>query len=419
MTGEEARVLDAIDRSWMLALLQRLVRIPSVGGEEGPAQDAMALAMTSIGLDLDRWETDVDELGRHPDFSAEVERRTIDGLVGRLGPGKGGRTLVLNGHVDVVPPGDLSEWSDSPWGGRFDGSRVYGRGSVDMKGGLVSALGALKAIQDTGARIDGSVLLQSVVGEEDGGAGTLAAVLRGHTGDGAVVMEPTRLAVVPAHAGSLSFRIHVRGKGSHGALRLEGVSAVEKLSPVLDAIRGLEEHRNAEVLDPVLRRLDLPYPISVGVVRAGTWASSVPDSLVCEGRYGVMPGEALADARDTFELAIRRGVAGDPWLSDNPPVVEWWGGVFRPASTPLHDPLVSCVTEAATDALGHAPDVAGLPCGTDLRHLVHVGDTPGVLFGPGDLRLAHAPDEAIVVDEVVEAARVLALTVLRFCSELP
>ncbi|NNM34845.1 MAG: ArgE/DapE family deacylase [Gemmatimonadetes bacterium] len=416
MTGHEAQVMDAIDGGWMLETLQRLVRIPSEGGSEEPAQDAMARLMTSIGLDLDRWEGDVEDLRGHPDFSAEIERTTIHGLVGCLSGGGAGRTLVLNGHVDVVPPGDVTEWSDSPWSGRFDGSRIHGRGAADMKGGLVSALGALKALQDAGAPVGGTVLFHSVVGEEDGGAGTLATVLRGHRGDGAVVMEPTGLAVVPAHAGSLSFRIRIRGRGAHGALRLEGVSAAEKLGPLLGALRALEQRRNKSAPDPIFETMDLPFPISVGTVQGGSWASTVPDSLVCEGRYGVIPGETLADARREFEEAVRNGVAEDPWLSSHPPSVEWWGGVFRPVSTPVDDPVVTCVGQAAADVLGHPPVVTGLPCGTDLRHLVHAGETPGVLFGPGDLRLAHAPDESVALSEVVAAARVLALTILRFCA---
>lgn len=416
MTGSEARVLDAIDVPWMLNTLQGLVRIPSVGGAEEAAQEAVAAAMASIGLDVDRWEADVGELRQHPDFSAEIDRDRVRGVVGRLPSSGSGKILVLNGHVDVVPPGEPEEWSDSPWSGRFDGSRVHGRGSADMKGGLVSALGALKAIRDSGARVAGPVLFQSVVGEEDGGAGTLAAVLRGHTGDGAVVMEPTGLAVVPAHAGSLSFRIRIKGRGAHGALRRTGVNAVDKLEAVLDALRVLEERRNADVADPVFQKLELPFPISVGTVRAGTWASTVPDSLVCEGRYGVKPRECLEEARRQFEDAVRQGAADDPWLAAHPPLVEWWGGVFRPASTPVDDPVVSCVRGAAATVLGRPPEVVGLPCGTDLRHLVHVGGTPGVLFGPGDLTLAHGPDESVSMHEVVEAARVLALTILRFGS---
>ena len=416
MTIEEARVLQAIDRDWILATLRHLVRIPSEGGSEEPAQDAMAHVMKSLEMELDRWEADPKELSRHPDYSAEVERESIHGLVGYLEGTGGGKTLVLNGHVDVVPAGDPDTWSRPPWSGDFAGGRVHGRGSADMKGGLAAALGAVKAIRDAGAGIRGRVCLQSVVGEEDGGAGTLATVLRGHTGDGAVVMEPTRLAVVPAHAGALSFRLRIQGRGAHGALRLEGVNPVEKLAPVLDAIRLLEERRNGDGSDPALKSLDLPFPISIGTIRGGTWASTVPDSLVCEGRYGVAPEEDLDDARREFEAAIRKGVSGDPWLSVHPPHIEWWGGVFRPASTPPDDPIVHCVGGAAAQVLGRPPEVQGLPCGTDLRLLVHAGGTPGVLFGPGDLRLAHAPDESVPLNEVVDAARVLALTILRFCG---
>ncbi len=416
MTQDEARVVQAIDREALLVSLQRLLRISSHGGDEEAAQAAMADEMDSLGLDLDRWEVDGEELRGHPDYGAEIDRDTVTGLVGCLEGVADGPTLVLNGHVDVVPPGDPADWLHHPWSGHFDGERVYGRGSADMKGGLAAGLAALRAISDTGVKIRGRVLMQSVVGEEDGGVGTLATILRGHTGDGAVIMEPTRLAVVTTHAGALSFRIRIRGRGAHGALRMEGVSALDKLFPVLEALRRLEERRNADVSDTVLARLPLPFPISVGTVRGGTWASTVPDLLTCEGRYGIVPGETLDHARAEFEAAVMDVVAGDGWLSAHPPEVEWWGGVFRPASTPLESPIVRAVREAGRDVLGKPPVVAGLPCGTDLRLLVNTGGTPGVLFGPGHLSDAHAPNESVDFGEVESAAKVLALTVLRFCG---
>ena len=241
-----------------------------------------------------------------------------------------------------------------------------------MKGGLCCALFALRAVRDAGVRLRGRLSVASVVGEEDGGTGTLATILRGHTADGAVVVEPTMLHVVPAQAGSLMFRLVVHGLSAHGCVREEGVSAVEKFLPLLAALRRLEAERcgaadgDAGVAGPVtpvagdphsplFAGYRLPWPIEVGTVRAGDWASSVPDTLVAEGRYGVAVGEDVAAARRTFEAAIARAAAADPWLAVHPPEIVWWGGRFDPAVTDPADPIVAVVTGAAADATGAAP----------------------------------------------------------------
>ena len=160
----------------------------------------------------------------------------------------------------------------------------------------------------------------------------------------------------------------------------------------------------------------LPWPIEVGTVRAGDWASSVPDTLVAEGRYGVAVGEDVAAARRAFEEAIARAAAADPWLAAHPPDVEWWGGRFDPAVTDLADPIVTTVCAAAADVAGAAPPVEGVTYGADMRLLVNVGGIPTVLFGPGDVRVAHMPDECVPIDDLRTAAKALVVTTLRFCG---
>ena len=304
--------------------------------------------------------------------------------------------------------------------------RVYGRGAVDMKGGLCCALFAARAIRDAGLRLRGRLSIASVVGEEDGGTGTLATILRGHTAHGAVVVEPTRLRVVRAQAGSLMFRLTVRGRSAHGCVREEGVSAVESFVPLLLALRRLEAERcgvqdgaaavAGDPRSPLFAGYRLPWPIEVGTVHAGDWASSVPDTLVAEGRYGVAVGEDVAAARRAFEGALERAAAADPWLSGHPPEVEWWGGRFDPAETDPADPIVRAMTGAAADVMGSAPPVEGVTYGADMRLLVNVAAIPTVLFGPGDVRVAHMPDEHVPVDDLRAAAQALILTALRFCG---
>jgi acetylornithine deacetylase len=416
LSPREKRVLEKIDPDGMLAFLGELVAIPSEGGAETPAQERVAEWMEENGLEVDVWELDLEGLKTHPAYSAEIEREEALGVVGVIDGRGGGKTLILNGHVDVVPPGDPSLWGFSPWDGSVVDGRVRGRGSLDMKGGLACALFAAKAIQDAGVRLRGRLVLQSVVGEEDGGVGTLAAVMRGYRGDGAIIMEPTGLAICPAQAGALNFRITLRGRAAHGCVRDEGVSALEKLFPLYQELLALEAERNHNAGGALFRAYKNPFPLSVGRVEGGDWPSTVPDWIRVEGRYGLKPGEEEAEARSAFQRALDRGSAGDPWLRANPPELEWWGGRFLPATTPAEHPLVTQLAEVVEDTLGRSPMLEGVTYGSDLRHLVLEGNIPTVLFGPGDIRCAHTVDESVSVKDLDHTIRTLAVMALRFCG---
>lgn len=424
LTPTEARVLAAIDMEGLLDTISRLVAIPTDRGRETPAQERMAEWMAQAGMNVDVWEIDFEELAAHPRFSIEIERGRSLGVVGALGradtdrrEGRSpARSLILNGHIDVVPAGDVSRWTVPPWQGTIRDGNVVGRGALDMKGALCCGLYAARAIADAGVELDGQLLLQSVIAEEDGGAGTLAAIQRGYTADGAVVIEPTCLSLAPAQGGALNFRIHVRGRSAHGALRTEGVSAIDGFIPIYRALQGLEARRNSAVADPLFAHYEVPFPLCVGTLRAGEWASNVPESLCFEGRYGVAVGEEPAEAQAMFEDAVAAAARSNSWLERHPPEVEWWGGQFHPAATDPSDPIVRTVADAFRDIEGREPRVEGMPYGADMQLLVNVGHTPTVMFGPGDVRNAHRPDEWVPIAELETVTRTLALTALRFCG---
>ncbi|MEN9936609.1 MAG: hypothetical protein RLZZ387_3188 [Chloroflexota bacterium] len=418
MNATERRVLDALDMDGLVAFLCELVAVRSLDGtpEESAAQELVAAQLRRGGMDVDTWEIDFTTLQRHRAFSAEVERPRGLGVVGTLGEDRGGRSLIFNGHVDVVPAGDLSLWTYDPWRGTVANGNVYGRGALDMKGGLTCGIFAAKAIRDAGVRLRGRLMVMPVIGEEDGGCGTLAAVARGYRADGAVVVEPTEMKVSPAQAGAMNFRVTVPGASAHGCVREEGVSAIEKFVPVHAALLSLERERNARARDPLYARYALPYALSIGTLRSGEWASSVPESLVFEGRYGVAYGEDMGAARVELEQAVARAVEADPWLRSNPPVVEWWGGQFAPARTAVEHPVVRTVADAFADVTGAAAVYEGMTYGADMRLLANEGQTPTVLFGPGDVRNSHRPDEFVPLADLEAVARSLALTALRFCG---
>lgn len=417
LTDQETRVVQAVDQDGLLQALRELVAIESWNGNETPAQNLMARWMGEAGLAVDRWEIDQDELVGHPGYFTEIPRDRPLGVVGTL-EGKGdGASLILNGHVDVVPPGDAALWSHPPFEAVTEDGRVYGRGALDMKGPLLAALFALRAIHGVGVRLRGKVFLESVVGEEDGGMGTLATLLRGYRADGAVVMEPTGLAIAPALGGALSFRVRVPGQAAHGCVRYEGVSAIDNFIPLYRAIQELEATRNQALGgNPLFSDYPIPFPISVGTIRGGDWASSVPDHLAFEGRFGAAPGEDLKEARKILEDTVLEAGRKHPWLRDHPPRVEWWGQQFEPAFISGNHPLVTVVAGAAEAVLEQPAPLQGMTYGADMGLLVNHGGIPTVLFGPGDIRRAHQPDEFVEVEELMVAARSLAVTVMRFCG---
>jgi acetylornithine deacetylase len=420
-----ASVLAAVDarQGETLDLLDRLVRIPSTGGSaaECEVQHVVAEVLHADGFDVEIWPLDLAELTADPDFPGmEVERHEAYGVVAtRSGHAPDlGRSLLVDAHTDVVPPGDLAQWTGDPYELRRverDGrDLLLGRGTCDMKAGLVASIVAARALRAAGVRLAGDLTIAPVVGEEDGGLGTFALLRRGVTADACVIPEPTDLDVVPANGGALTFRLRIPGRAVHASRRTEGVSAIDKLVPTLAALEALESRRNADV-HPLMRRWRLAYPLSIGTVHAGDWASTVPDLLVAEGRLGVALGESVADARAELEAAVAELGAGDPFLRDNPIVVQWWGGQFAPGSSE-DDELVERVRRVHTLAKpGARPqEVYGAPYGSDLRLLApHL---PVLQYGPGDTRTAHAPDESVPVEDLHAATRALALLYVEHCG---
>jgi len=415
MDQRESRALEAVDLDGLAATLCELIAFRTCNGQEVEAQQRVAALFDEAGLATDCWEIDLDTLRQHPDYGAEIERNRALGVAGRTGRGDG-PALILNGHIDVVPAGELSRWTVPPWQGTVREGRVYGRGAADMKGGLCCALYAARALRQAGVELNGSVTIQSVAGEEDGGMGTLAAIDRGYRADAAIILEPTRMIVAPAQAGALSFRITIPGRAAHGALRTEGVNPLDKFGLVYQALGALERRRNERLRHPLFADYEIPYAICVGKATGGIWASTVAESLVLEGRYGVAVGEGIESARSELETAIGEAAAVDPWLREHPPRLEWWGARFAPAAVSVEHPLVSSLSDGFRAVTGQAPHIQGMPFGADMHLLVHQGGIPTVIFGPGDIRQAHAPDEFVSLAELETVTRTLVLTILRFCG---
>ncbi len=414
MNAAEKRVLEAIDTDALVKYLCQLISEPSVGGHETSAQMNIAAEMRKIGLDVETWDVDFEAARKRSEYSMPISRSEGIGVLGSYG-GKA-RSLIINGHIDVVSPGDESKWKHPPWRGTVDSGRVYGRGSTDMKGGIVAALYAIKAVKDTGAPLRGRVMLETVIGEEDGGIGALDAVLRGYRADAAIVPEPSELCVVPAHAGVMAFRVTVQGKAAHASLRTDGISAIDKFLPLYVALKRLEDERNARIKDPLYSMFDIPSPLSIGKIVGGEWPGTVPENLYFEGRVGVHTDETCDAVKAQLETAVAKAAKDDPWLRDHKPVVDWNGYRFDPAKIPVDHPIMETVKTSYHDISGKEPRVEGRTYSSDMRLLVNIGKTPTMIFGPGELREAHTSNESVSIASLEAAAKTYALTIMRWCK---
>jgi acetylornithine deacetylase len=414
-----ARIVAAVDRrrEELTALIRDLVQIPSQTGSEAAVQEVVAGRMRALGLETDVWEPDPAQLAPYAahvgDFASFAGRPNVVGT--QRGAG-GGRSLILNAHIDTVEPGDPARWTHPPFAAEVAGGRLYGRGACDMKAGLATHLTALAALQDAGLRPRGDVIVESVISEEDGGAGTLATILRGYHADGAIITEPTNLTVVPAQGGSLVFRLHVPGRSAHACVRDEGVSAIEKFAVLHRALLAFEAERNEAIDHPLYADIANKVPINIGIVRGGSWPSSVPEWLIAEGRAGLVPGEDVATFAAEFVATVDRAATGDDWLRDHQPRVEWFSGQFAPAEIAGDSPLVEAISRAHRAVTGTNPERTGVTYGADMRHFLLFGNMPCLMYGAGDVRLAHFTDESIALDDVMTATKTIAAAIAAWCG---
>jgi acetylornithine deacetylase len=357
----------------MFADLRELLEIRSEGGTPGEeqAQQWVAHKLQSWGWDVEIHLDDPADHTNHPDYPGmEVERTAVISVVGRP-PGSNGSILLL-GHTDVVPGGPpVTVTTDV----------VSGRGSVDMKSGVVAAMHAAKAV-------GGDVAVCTVSGEEDGGIGAFLALQHGLTAKRCLIPEPTDLALYPANAGSLTFRVTLSGVAAHGARRWEGRNALDGIPEILRRLRHLEAARS-RTAPSVLASWPIAYPISIGRVEGGDWASTVMAQVHLEGRYGVALEESVDEAMLAFEDALA-GTGAE---------VDWFGGRFASAGIDVDHPLVQDVAAAHAAVTGTPAQILGSTYGSDLRQLVHAG-IPTVLYGPGDPVRAHSDSESVPVAQV-------------------
>ena len=411
--ADVALAVERVDALWpsYRNSLRDLVRTPSLLGEETVAQHVVAGLAERAGLEVEVWDVD-------PAALAEDERYApVDGadavrpnVTARL-PGRGdGRSIAVSGHIDVVPVAPRDRWTHDPFGGDIVGDRLFGRGALDMKGGLVAGLLAVHAVREAYGALAGDVVVESVIEEECSGNGTLAARRHGPPVDAALIPEISGEDVQVANTGVVWFELTVTGKAAYVGLAGESVNAVDVAMDLARALRGLPEQLNRGTRHPVYAHVENPYTLNLGVVSGGDWPSNVPLECRLGARLSFPPDWPVERAQQAVEAAVDAYATGHPWLSTTPPRLRWNG--FRAHGytiDPEHE-LVATLREQVGVVTGAPARVSPMFGTADARYFADDG-IPAVYFGPAGGGM-HAPDEWVDLASVHRVAQVLARTLV-------
>lgn len=396
-----------------------MVRHPSIRGHEQSVQDLMTHAFAERGLTVDRFRIDVDAIRDLPGFApVTVSYDDAINVVGTLKAEHAtGRSLILNGHVDVVPPGDLTRWTTPPFEPRREGKWLYGRGAGDMKSGLAACLFAFDAIRAAGYKLCGDLCIQSVIEEESTGNGTLACLERGYDADCVLIAEPFGPRLLRAQIGPIWFRVEIKGDPQHASgFQSAGANAIEKAYAIWGSLKALEVEWNERAKnDRFYGEMSHPIRFNLGKIEGGEWPSSVPSSCVLEARTAVLPGWDLRAAREELVSTIEAFCAGDGYLSANPPKIEFHGfmaegSVLTDAAEPERILADSHRAIFDTSLEEHVS-----PATTDSRFYLLYRNTPALVYGPVCER-AHGYDERVDLESLLEVTQAIALFIADWCG---
>lgn len=408
----------AQDKEELFSLIQEIVRIPSVCGQEWKAQEWIASKYREIGLKVDVFQAERNKVKDHRAFiDAELAFDGRPNVIGILEGNSSNKSLTLNGHIDVVSPEPLASWNYDPWGAEIVGNRLYGRGAADMKGGLIANYFALKKILELGIKPQGTVMLQSVVEEEaGGGAGTLACLLEGYRTDGFLASEPHALRLTVGHAGILYFRVKLRGVTAHAGLAHLGINAIGKMVPIYEALIELDAKRGNEIkFDLFARGSGRATHLNIGKFTAGDWPSTVAGWAQMECRLSFVPGEKMEDIKAMIEKLVADVADKDSWLKENPPEVEWFGWHTDPWYQDPENEYVRSFKESAEKILSREIEIIGRASGNDARFTQYFPGCAGICCGPDGANI-HGIDEYLDLDSVVQTSQILAVHIMDWCG---
>jgi len=414
----EDTIIKEIDKrkDEIIAFLSSLISFKSVTGNEGPIQGFVSKYLKDMNLEVDKWEPDHEALKRHPAY-VPVEQGYKDrpNVVGKLPGSGGGRSLLFNGHVDVIPAKE-EDWETDPWKAVVKDGKIHGRGASDMKGGDAAMTMAVKVLHDLGVKPKGDVFLEYVVDEEISGNGTIACIQRGYKADAGISCEAGDMEIQPATTGSMWFEIDVEGKSASMSRRWEAVSALDKGYMIAQWIAEFEEERIHTIGHPLYPDTRGSLACFVGMFDAGIYPSAPPSSCIIKGRMGALPGENPAESQKSFISYVIERAKKEPWLKNHLPKVEFKGYYAEPAEIDPNFPLVGTLERVYKTVMNGKAIVKGHDGAADTRFLINYGQTPTVIFGPGAISQMHADNEWVSVDNLINATKVLALAGLEVCG---
>ncbi len=416
----KTKILESIDslQEEILDFLRSLVRIPSLVGSEGKAQGFIKDKFEQIKLDTNVIRADKTILQNHPAYCEipwDYEDRP--NVIGILRGKNHRKSLILNGHIDVVTPEPVHLWKHDPWAAEIQDGKLYGRGAWDMKAGIAAMIYAVQSIQQAGIGLDGDIILESVIEEEAGGSGgTLTTILSGVRGEAVIIPEPSSLNLWLASSGVNYFKVMVEGRRAHPMHKESGIDAIEKVLLVRDALKKLDKKRKAEVLYPLFEgEADYACDLNVGVLKAGDWPSSVAGWAEMDCRVSFTPDEKMEVTKKLIEETIFQESQSDSWLKEHPPIIKWFGWNGEPSEQPPDHPLVQIVKRIAREECGIDPKYKGFPGGLDTRLFIKYGGMASFCFGPRGNGI-HGIDEFVVIEDIFKVTKVLACTILEWLN---
>lgn len=419
MINDHKKILDTVNanKDKAIKFLQDIVAIPSVTGDEGKIQVFLNAYLKKVGLDVDMWESNWEELKKHPGYIPVAQGYEGRPNIVATWKGKGGgRSLLLNGHTDVIPVGNGEGWSDNPWSAKVKEGRIYGRGSCDMKSGVASHILAVEFLKTAGIELKGDVLINIVIDEEVSGHGTLDTVIRGYKADAGISGETSGLAVQPACIGRIWFEIEIQGKAAGIQRRYQGVSGIELGYKITKAVEALEAKRVATIKHPLYPKAIDALPCMIGAFHSGNFPSSFPATCLLKGSMATVPGEDHEGVKRSLVEHIAKTAAEDPWMKDHPPKVRFVGYDAQASEIPVEHPIVETVSKNYTEVTGRQPEISGRQGAADTRFLNLYGNTPTVIFGPGSTAVMHSDDEYVSIDDYLAAIKVMALSIYDWCG---
>jgi acetylornithine deacetylase len=414
----EKQILDTVDHLTddILDFTCRLVAKPSTLENEASALQVMEEELTTLSFDPVRVPIDPGKLLGHPGFA--VVPWSYEGRYNVVAQRElsinGGRSVLFNGHLDVVSPEPMSLWDTDPFDPVFRDGWLYGRGAGDMKSGVAAMTYAVHAVEKAGFGFKAPVTIEAVIEEECGGNGTLACVAAGYDAEAVLIPEPMGPTILTTQIGVLWFKVSLTGVPRHVYEAQAGVNAIEKCIPLIAALRDLEAEMNQEV-HPIYESIQHPINLNIGIIKGGDWPSTVPAAAEFHGRLSFFPGKTYDQTRQLIVDTIAQATKTDPWLAENQPKVEFYG--FRSEGHIAHrnQPVFNTLNQCHREMYGQDANEFISTATTDVRAFHYYTQAQATCYGPVAENI-HAANERVEIESVIHTAKVYALFLERWCG---